>query len=355
MFKKILNDFLGNEDDDNKKKQEEEKLRKQQLEDNYNDDDDDNEEYDDDEEEDDAYVGPEKTDEERQKRIMSQVNPGVTLHPETLHGMNYTEEQFDAEVEKRLKIQLEEDIEDGDFDISDMRRNGIRADVYREWTGAGDELAAQFSWANTLKYQGFVTSANVKEDLSNPLLAPIHGLSFYDYSVMCSKLANGANEETILKIFGIDKVIFEELNTLWPKRMQEDTTFTLAALMGQYYADADKHPKLQNIGAATVTAATNTNNVALIMEDELFYAELAGAREAAYEYGLDGAQWVLENFGIPLGDFQNAAMKHMQSQNALANPRKMEKLIETQNMFKDEYAAKFAAEQGGNVADDIEF
>jgi hypothetical protein len=351
MFKKFFNDLTGDEGD-NKKKQEEEKLKAQQS--AKEDDDDDEEEYEDDED-DDAYFGPEETDEEKQKRILASVNPGVQLHPETLHGLHYTEEQFEAEVEKRLQEKLNDREDDSEYDISDAWRNALRTDVYMEWTGANHELAAQFTWANSLKFQGFSTSANVKEDLSDPLLAPIHGISFYDYSAMCSKLANGAKEEIVLKAFGIDKVIFEELNTMWPKRMQEDNTYTLVALMGQYYADADKHPKLQNLGVTATAAGTNTDNIALIMQEELFYAELAGAREAAYEYGLDGAQWVLENFGIPLGDFQQAAMKHMQSHNVLSNPRKMEALINYQNAFKEQYAAKFAEEQGGNVADDIEF
>jgi hypothetical protein len=349
MFKKLFNDLTGG-DDSKKKIQEEEQVRaQQQSEEELEDEDDDDD--------DDAYFGVEETDEERQQRILASVNPGVQLHAETLHGLHYTEAQFDEEVEKRVQQKLNDpDYENNDYDTGEMWRNAMRTNVYQEWTGASEELAGQFIWANSLKYQGFSTSANVKEDLSDPLLAPIHGISFYDYSAMCSKIANGAQEEIIFKAFGIDKVIFEELNTMWPKRMQEDNTYTLVALMGQYYADADKHPKLQNLDAAkTSGGGTNADNIALIMEDNLFYAELAGALEAAYEYGLDGAQWILETFGIPLGDFQQAAMKHMQSHNALTNPRKMEELINFQNAFKEQYAAKFAQEQGGNVADDIEF
>lgn len=354
MFKKLFNDLLG--DDENKKK-EEDKLNAQQETHKKNDEYDEQYEEDeeDEEEDDDAYFGVEETDEERQKRILASVNPGVQLHPETLHGLHYTEEQFDAEVEKRLQEKLNDpDMAESEYDISAAWRNALRTDVYKEWTGANDELAGQFSWANSLKYQGFSTMANAKADDDNPLLAPVHGLTFYDYSAMCSKLANGTTEAQVFKAMGIDKVIFEELNTIWPKRMQQDTTFTLASLMGQYYADADNHPKLQNLNDSAA-GEMSADNVKLIMEDELYYAELAGAREAAYEYGLDGAQWVVENHGIPLGDFQKAAMKHMQSHNALTNPRKMEELINFQNAFKEQYATKFAEEQGGNVADDIEF
>jgi hypothetical protein len=355
MFKKLFNDFLGG-DDENKKKEEEKLKAQQAAKSKSDDDDDDDEEYDEDEDDED-YFGPEETDEERQKRILASVNPGVQLHPETLHGLHYTEQQFDAEVEKRIQEKMNDpDYENDEYNAIEMWRNAMRTNVYRDWTGANEELAGQFAMANTLQFQGFSTSANVKEDLDNPMLAPIHGISFYDYSAMCSKMANGAKEEVIFKAFGIDKVIFEELNTMWPKRMQEDNTYTLVALMGQYYADADKHPKLQNLDASvTSVAGTNADNIALIMQDELFYAELAGAREAAYEYGLDGAQWVVENYGIPLGDFQQAAMIHMQSHNALTNPRKMEELINFQNVCKEQYAEKFAKEQGGNVADDIEF
>lgn len=33
----------------------------------------------------------------------------MNLHPETMHGMHYTEEEFDSELEKRLNEQIEKD------------------------------------------------------------------------------------------------------------------------------------------------------------------------------------------------------------------------------------------------------
>ncbi|MCX2473653.1 hypothetical protein OQZ33_04840 [Pedobacter sp. MC2016-05] len=88
--------------------------------------------------------------------------------------------------------------------------------------------------------------------------------------------------------------------------------------------------------------------------DRYFYEELNGARQAAYEYGVDGALWIEEKFGINLGDFQAVAMQWM--------PITNDEPFETLDLFnkyreekQKEYAEIFAAEQGGNLADDVEF
>jgi hypothetical protein len=70
---------------------------------------------------------------------------------------------------------------------------------------------------------------------------------------------------------------------------------------------------------------------------------------------MDGAQWILDNFGIGLGDFQAVAMKYMEIQNQNFDSNYVGDCMAYQRQKQAEYAEKFAAEQGGNVADDVEF
>lgn len=99
-------------------------------------------------------------------------------------------------------------------------------------------------------------------------------------------------------------------------------------------------------------------NLEKIKTDRYFYEELSGARQAAYDYGYDGAQWIQDNFGISLGDFQSVAMKWSEVQNEEVrnnNTDNVHHFVDYQQKKQEEYAAKFASEQGGNVADDVEF
>ena len=192
--------------------------------------------------------------------------------------------------------------------------------------------------------------------MSNPLLEPIHGVSLYDYAAISAKMASGIDVKEICKTLGIEPAVFEEASTLWVARMQEDSTWQVTTLFGQYFGEADKHPKLSGL-TAQVSEAGNAN-LEKMKTDRYFYEELNGARTAAYNYGYDGAQWIQDNFGINLGDFQAVAMKWMEAQNeemANGNTENILHFTDYQQKKQEEYAAKFAAEQGGNIADDVEF
>jgi hypothetical protein len=66
----------------------------------------------------------------------------------------------------------------------------------------------------------------------------------------------------------------------------------------------------------------------------------------------------MDTTGIPLGEFQSAAMKWMNVQNnelSIGNSNYVMHFINYQRQMQQQYATKFAAEQGGNVADDVEF
>ncbi|BAV07133.1 hypothetical protein SAMN05421788_102240 [Filimonas lacunae] len=186
----------------------------------------------------------------------------------------------------------------------------------------------------------------------NPLLAPIHGISLYDYSAGNARLANNIALEDVCSALGVEVPIWQEASSLWAQRMQEDSEFIIAMQMGTYFSQADEHPKLGALKPAV--SASGQAYLQQMASDRYFYEELNGAREAAYEAGLDGAQWILDNYGISLGDFQSIAMQWSEVQKtddhetilAFANYR-LER--------KEEYAARFAEENGGNIADDIDF
>lgn len=191
--------------------------------------------------------------------------------------------------------------------------------------------------------------------MSNPLLEPIHGVSLYDYAAVSAKMATGIDPKEIYKALGIEPAVFEEASALWVTRMQEDSTFEVTILFGQYFSEADKHPKLNGLQAEV--SDEGKANLEKLKTDRYFYEELCGARQAAYEYGYDGAQWIQDNFGISLGDFQAVAMKwsEVQAQDMINNTDSIHHFVDYQQKKQAEYAAKFATEQGGNIADDVEF
>lgn len=185
----------------------------------------------------------------------------------------------------------------------------------------------------------------------HPLLQPIQGISLYDYSAGTAKIANGVSPEAVCKALGIEGPVWDEVSSGWTKRMQEDPEFIVVTKFGEYFAQADAHPAFAN--TAQPAASNNPAMLAKLQSDRYFYEELCGARTAAYEYGLDGAQWIQDNYGISLGDFQQVAMQWMGKDDG-----DNEKILEYVNYMdkkRVEYGEKFAKEQGGNAADDIEF
>ena len=282
--------------------------------------------------------------------------PQVSYDPVTQHGTHYTEAAFDAEVTRRAEDWIAQEIADGETVDEAERKNiyhNYRQRVYLEWNQCDTDQYIMFHNANSMKYTGIQVSGFVKVEDNNPLLEPVHGVSLKDYAAMCIKIGAGVDAGVVCKAMGLEPVIWDELNTVWPQRMAEDSSFTVTTLFGQYFADNEAHPKLQNLQAQA--PADGSDNLEQLKADRYFYEELCGARQAAYEYGLDGAQWILDNYGINLADFQSAAMQHMTEQNQNFNSEKINHYLDYQQEKQKEYAAKFAAEQGGNVADDVEF
>ena len=280
----------------------------------------------------------------------------TTYNPETLHGTHYTVEEFNAEVEERVNKWVKNEEEDGqnlsESDIANIREN-YRREVYMEWTDADSDQMVTWRMANSLEHTGFATSGFTKENADNPLLEPIHGISLRDYAAIAIKMSSGVSSDEVLQAMGLEPAVWDELNVLWPKRMQEDSSFTVTTLYGQYFMEGATHPKLAFL--QTAVSEGGQENLEKLKTDRYFYEELCGARNAAYQYGLDGAQWILDNYGISIGDFQAVAMEYMTAQNKDFKSEDIMHFSNYQEEKQKEYESRFAAEQGGNVADDVEF
>lgn len=187
------------------------------------------------------------------------------------------------------------------------------------------------------------TQANPKD---NPLLAPIHGISLYDYAAGSSQRGAGIPETEIFKALGVEKPQWDEADIIWQQRMQEDNEMTVMTLFSQYFGQIEQHPKLGSLKKESNGVANA--NMERAKTDEKFFYELVGARDAAMECGMDGGQWMLDTYGIDITEFQSQAMIWMRSGNYAS-------MIYYQMLKKDEYLAKFQKEMGGSIADDIEF
>lgn len=190
--------------------------------------------------------------------------------------------------------------------------------------------------------------AKVQEDAKdNPLLEPIHGISLYDYAAGMVKIGSNVPEADVLSALGIDKPQWDEAGLIWNQRMEQDTEMTVMTLYSQYFSKVDEHPKLGNNSTISDNITTNPN-LDRLKNDEHFFYDLAAERDAAMEVGKDGAQYILDKYGIGIIDFQSQAMVWTRSGNYSS-------MITYQFDKKEEYLKQFQNEMGGTIADDIEF
>jgi len=332
MFKKFLNNLLGNDDEQQKQQGPPENTFKQQ------------------------FISQNDDDDEEDDEVPVQGAHQYLFDPQTQHGTHYTKEAFDAAANQHYEALLADQDETlSENDKRNLKREAI-TQLYLQWNGHNYDQLVQFEMANSLELTGYATQGfNQVTEEGNPLYEPIHGISLYDYAGIAHAMAQGIPEETILKAMGMEKAVWEEVNLLWPERMKEDATFGIMTKYGEYFATAAQHPKLAQLKPATAAIPEGNANLEKLKTDRYFYEELCGARTAAYEYGLDGAQWILENFGINLSDFQAVAMNWMTAQNQQFNSSQIHHYMDYQLEKQKEYAEKFAKEQGGNIADDIAF
>ena len=174
--------------------------------------------------------------------------------------------------------------------------------------------------------------------MGKSLLELIHGVSLYDYAAISSKLAAGNSQIEILNAMGFEAEIYEKAASLWQARMQEDKTNGISMEFGQYFSKVNEHPKLGKL--QNIVFEKGIANLEKLKTDLYFFEELSVAKTVAYEYGLDGAQWILENYGITLVDFQlvESQWKQTFDKNDLRSAK-------FQQEKQAEFAKKFATEK----------
>jgi hypothetical protein len=181
------------------------------------------------------------------------------------------------------------------------------------------------------------------EDLSNPLLQPISGLSFRDYAEMTVKLTAGAIPAEIYKAMNCDETAYAEASKVWIERLQSDASGQMAQLYGKYYAEADQHPKLQNL--TSTLSAQGQANLTKLKTDRYYYYELEGAKDAAKALGLHENNWILEKFGIPHAEFQAAFTQWLTFQNQNWDNDELTKLVTYRQQKQKEYTDKISGGQ----------
>ena len=195
--------------------------------------------------------------------------------------------------------------------------------------------------------------ANNLETEENPLFEAVHGVTLEDYAEIAFFLANGGKNEEICEILGIEMPVFDEINAIWAERMRTDSSFMVAMKYSQFFANAGKNPKFQkkNISTSENSSANFSENFSeKIRNDETFYYELWGARDAAYALWVDGALWIEKNYGISFADFQSAAMEWMQKSSDI------NRMLALKERKQQEYILKISEEKNiSHIADDIEF
>jgi hypothetical protein len=218
--------------------------------------------------------------------------------------------------------------------------NTILDNFRRKYENKGSDLA----YLETMRQTNAFAEADAKD---NPLLEPIHGISLYDYTAGVVKMGGGATEAEVFAALGVDKPQWDEAALLWAQRMEEDSNMTVMTLYGQYFSKADEHPKLGKNGQLK-SGSANNSNLERLKTDEKYFYDLSAERQAAFEVGKDGAQYILDKYGINIVDFQAQAMIWNVSGN-------VHEMIDYQEEKYTEYLKKFQDEMGGTIADDIEF
>jgi len=138
--------------------------------------------------------------------------------------------------------------------------------------------------------------------MENTLLQPIHNITLEDYAAIALKLSSGIELEAILQVLDVTASQYEEASNTWNERMAQDETYELSMLYGQYFTTAVNHPKLSALQLQTSSEAQQ--NLDKMKADRYYFERMTALRQAAYNHGVDGAAYLLEHYGITLGDFQ---------------------------------------------------
>lgn len=203
--------------------------------------------------------------------------------------------------------------------------------------------------------KGMKTASTATEDPNDPAMQPVHGISIADYAAGAAKIGEGCSEEQICKALGVERPMWDEAQTTWNNRMRDDQSFNVVNVYTNYFGKAKDHEKLGSLvpdaaPATDIPEGAAQEHLNRLETDKYYFFEIQAAMQAAYDNGIDGAQWLIDNLGLTVAQVNGAGTKYMNDFNVMAE------MMDFQDQKKAEYAARFAKENGiGGVADDIEF
>ena len=228
---------------------------------------------------------------------------------------------------------------------------GSYTDVLKAYMKGGEQEAFDVGAASV----GYTTMNTATEDPNDPQLQPVHGITIYDYAAGAAKLGAGCTEEQVCQVLGVERPLWDEAQTTWNNRMRDDSTFNVMNVYSKYFGMAKDHEKLgvlqpANAPATDVPSDAASETLQRLENDKHYFFEIQGAMQAAYDNGIDGAQWLIDNLGLTVAQVNSAGTKWMSNMNIMAE------MIDHQEKMKNEYSQRFAQESGsGGVADDINF
>lgn len=202
---------------------------------------------------------------------------------------------------------------------------------------------------------GVSTMNTATESPDDPLLQPVHGITIADYAAGSAKLGAGCTDAEICTALQVEMPIWEEAKTTWNNRMRTDQTYNLVNVYSKYFGNAKDHEKLgslvpKNKPETNVASEQAQATLDKLATDKHYFFEIQGALQAAYDNGLDGAQWLVDELGVTVSQVNESGFKWMSDIMTVAA------MDSYQEEKKKQYSERFAKENGtGNVASDIEF
>lgn len=270
--------------------------------------------------------------------------PGVAH----LHGSDYTQDEFEEEVQERSETLLEDGMPLED--VNNIFWNVAR-DVFCEWNDCDTEDRAAMEFSRELSEQ-LQHGHSSKDDIeASGAMDPVHGISLEDWAAGNAKIVSGAALEDVLKVLGVEEPQWDEAGAIWMARMSSDTTFHIS----NTYAAAFTNANIGRFAHSNIDMAVQADSAqkAAAKASLALYTEIFCAQTTAYSFGMDGAQYVKDTWGLTLGDWGEIAGHWAQlMRDDVSMMRQHSALMDDYNT---QYKALFSAQQGGNAGDDIEF
>jgi hypothetical protein len=270
--------------------------------------------------------------------------PGVAH----LHGSDYTQDEFEQEVQARSEDHLEQGMPLDE--INNIFWNVAR-DVFCEWNECGLEDRTAMEFSRELSQQlknGHTSMAQIQ---ASGGMEPVHGITLEDWAGGNAKIVSGAALEDVLKVLGVERPQWDEAGAIWVARMSADTTFHISTAYGAAFTN-NNIGRFANSNIGMAVQADSPQKAAAKASLPL-YTEIFCAQSTAYSFGMDGAQYVKDTWGLTLGDWGEIGAHW--SQLMRDDMDMMQEHGALMDNYNAHYKELFSAQQGGNAGDDIHF